>query len=88
MEEEIDPNMVSTSNQTLVSADKSHLVNLIATLKSELATTNELLYIKSEECEDVIVRLRRGDVDLVAAQNRIQILEKETVRIDELGVIV
>lgn len=88
MIEEFDPNMVSTSIQSLASADKVHLVNLIGTLKSELATTNELLSIKNAECKDVVVRLRRGDDELLAAQSRIQILENKTVRFDELVVIV
>lgn len=71
--------MVSAINQTLASADKIHLVNLIATLKSELASTNELLNIKNAECKDVVVRLKCCDENLLAAENRIRILENKTV---------
>lgn len=68
--------MVSTINPTLAAADKVHLVNLIAALKSELETTNELLKIKNAEHKDVAVRLHCRDDQLLAAQNRIQRLEK------------
>lgn len=79
MKEVIHSNMVAMINQTLASADKFHLVNLIATLKSELKTTNELMHIKNEEYKAVSVRLKCGDDKLRAAQNRIQLLERETV---------
>lgn len=64
--------MISRLNHTLVSADKTHLVNLIATLKSEVATTNELLNIKNDEFEEFIIR----DNKLLAAHDRIKILEQ------------
>lgn len=72
-------NMVSAINQTLASADKVHLVNLIATLKSELTSTNELLNIKNAECKDIVVRLKCCDENLLAAEDRIRILENKTV---------
>lgn len=75
-----DSNMVSAINQTLASADKVHLVNLIVALKSELATTNELLKIKNVECKDVVTRLNCCDDSLLAAQNRIQQLEKNSAK--------
>lgn len=67
--------MVSAINPTLAAADKVHLVNLITTLKSELATTNELLKIKNAECKEVTVPLNCRDDQLLAAQNR---LDKST----------
>lgn len=73
--------MVAMIHQTLASADKVHLVNLIATLKSELKTTNELMHIKNEEYKAVIVRLKCGADQLRAAQKRIELLESKTVRI-------
>lgn len=73
--------MVCSSNQNLVSASKVHLIDLIATLKSELATTNELLVRKSADYKGAIVRLNDGETQLLTAHNRIQTLENEKVRI-------
>lgn len=78
--EVIDSTMVSSINEALASANKIHLVGLIATLKSELTTTNELLKIKNDECIDAAARLNCGKEKLAVAQSRIQQLKKNNAK--------
>lgn len=58
-------------------ADKTHLANLITTLKSELASTNALLKIKEKDYHDATAQLTRYKGDLSDANKRVSLLEKQ-----------
>lgn len=58
-------------------ADKTHLANLITTLKSELASANALLKIKEKDYSDAKEQLKRFKGDLSEANNRSATLEKQ-----------
>lgn len=58
-------------------ADKTHLANLISTLKSELASANALLKNKENDYHEAKENLKRYKSDLSNANKRVQILEKQ-----------
>lgn len=67
---------VVEGNSTIV-ADKTHLANLIATLKSELASANALLKSKEEDCNAAKEQVQRFKGDLGEANQRVTTLEKQ-----------
>lgn len=58
-------------------ADKTHLANLITTLKSELASANALLKIKEKDYHEAKEQLEQFKGDLSDANKRVSILEKQ-----------
>lgn len=58
-------------------ADKTHLANLITTLKSELASTNALLKNKEKDYHEAKEQLKRFKGDLSDAYKQVEILEKQ-----------
>lgn len=58
-------------------ADKTHLANLITTLKSELASANALLKIKEKDYHEAKEQLKQFKGDLSDANKRVSILEKQ-----------
>lgn len=58
-------------------ADKTHLANLITTLKSELASTNALLKIKEKDYHDAKEQLKQLKGENSDANQRVAILEKQ-----------
>lgn len=69
-------------------ADKTHLANLISSLKSELASANALLNIKEKESKEAKQHSKRAKDDLNESNKRLELLEKQcetyrqTVRIE------
>lgn len=62
---------------TTAIADKTHLANLITTLKSELASANALLKIKEKDYHDAKEQLKHFKGDLNDANKRVSMLEKQ-----------
>ncbi|XP_031622706.1 spindle pole body component 110-like isoform X2 [Contarinia nasturtii] len=62
---------------TTAIADKTHLANLITTLKSELSSTNALLKIKEKDFNDAKEQLKRMKGDHSDANQRVALLEKQ-----------
>lgn len=58
-------------------ADKTHLANLITTLKSELASANALLKIKEKDYHDAKEQLKLLKGNLSDANHRVDSLEKQ-----------
>lgn len=58
-------------------ADKTHLANLITSLKSELASANALLKIKEKDCSEAKELLKRSKEDSNDAKYRVELLEKQ-----------
>lgn len=58
-------------------ADKTHLANLITTLKSELASANALLKIKEKDYQDAKEQLKLLRGNLSDANHRVDSLEKQ-----------
>lgn len=58
-------------------ADKTHLANLITSLKSELASANAILKIKEQETKEAKEQLKRTKDDLSGANKRVELLEKQ-----------
>lgn len=58
-------------------ADKTHLANLITSLKSELASANTLLKIKEKESKDAKEHLKRAKDDLTDANKGVELLERQ-----------
>lgn len=82
-----DVEVAPVENYITAIADKTHLANLITTLKSELATANSLLKVKEKECSDAREQFKRNATELRDTRKRIAVVEKqsenyrETVRI-------
>ncbi|XP_055302935.1 uncharacterized protein LOC129568714 isoform X2 [Sitodiplosis mosellana] len=58
-------------------ADKTHLANLITTLKSELASANALLKIKEKDYHEAKDQLKQSKGDLSDANKRVSMFEKQ-----------
>lgn len=58
-------------------ADKTHLANLISTLKSELASANALLKIKEKDYHEAKEQMKRFKCDVTDANKRGTLLEKQ-----------
>lgn len=58
-------------------ADKTHLANLITSLKSELASANALLANKKRDCDEAKEHGRRAKGDLNEANKRVSAFEKQ-----------
>lgn len=69
-------NATVEENSTAV-ADKTHLANLIATLKSELASANALLKSKEQDFSEAKEQMQRVKGDLSEANIRVAALEKQ-----------
>lgn len=63
---------------TTAIADKTHLANLISSLKSELASANSLLKLKEKECSDSKEQFKRNATELRDARKRITAMEKQS----------
>lgn len=63
---------------TTVIADKTHLANLITSLKTELSTANFLLKMKEKECNDSKEHFKRNANELRDARKRIATMEKQS----------
>lgn len=91
MDEQAD--MIAIKNYSTAIADKTHLANLITTLKSELATANALLKAKEEEYLETARQLNQRNIDILDANKRYKMLEKqcaadcETVWSNDAGII-
>lgn len=62
---------------TTVIADKTHLANLITTLKSEMASANALLKSKETDYNEAKLQVNRFKDDLSDANKRIVVLENQ-----------
>lgn len=62
---------------TTAIADKTHLANLITSLKTELATANSLLKMKEKECNDSKEHFKRNASELRDSRKRIVTMEKQ-----------
>lgn len=73
------PTVDSTSVEEFATAiaDKTHLANLISSLKSELASANALLKIKEKESKEAKEQLKRAKDDLNGTKKRLELLEKQ-----------
>lgn len=73
------PTVDSTSVEEFATAiaDKTHLANLISSLKSELASANALLKIKEKESKEAKEQLKRAKDDLNGTNKRLELLEKQ-----------
>lgn len=69
--------MIAIKNYTSAAADKTHLANLIRTLKSELSTSNAMLKAKEEECMEYSRQLNQRNCELLDAGKRYKMLEKQ-----------
>lgn len=58
-------------------ADKTHLANLITSLKSELASANALLKSKEQDYNEAKEQVTQFKDDLSAANRRVASLEKQ-----------
>lgn len=58
-------------------ADKTHLANLITTLKSELASTNALLKIKEKDYNEAKEQITHFKNDMTDANKRVALLQKQ-----------
>lgn len=63
---------------TTAIADKTHLANLITSLKTELATASSLLKMKEKECNDSKEHFKRNASELRDARKRIVTMEKQS----------
>lgn len=69
--------IAAIENFTTAVADKTHLANLITSLKSELATATSLLKLKEKECHDSKEQFKRNASELRDARKRIAAMEKQ-----------
>lgn len=69
--------MIAIKSYTTAAADKTHLANLIRTLKSELSTSNAMLKAKEEECMEISRQLNQRNGELLDAGKRYKMLEKQ-----------
>lgn len=67
----------SLDNATTVIADKTHLANLIATLKSELAMANSVLEIREKDCVTMNDQLQHKEKEHSDTKKRMVHLDKQ-----------
>lgn len=71
-----DTNATADEVSTVI-ADKTHLANLITSLKSEMASANALLKSKEHDYNEAKMQVNRFKDDLNDANKRITVLEKQ-----------
>lgn len=69
--------ITSAENASTVIADKTHLANLIATLKSELAMANSVLEIREQDCNSLNGQLEHKEREHSETKKRLVHLEKQ-----------
>lgn len=69
--------MIAVTNFSTAAADKTHLANLIRTLKTELSTANAMLKAKEEECMEITRQLNQRNCEILDAGKRYKMLEKQ-----------
>lgn len=72
-----DDNNATADEVSTVIADKTHLANLITSLKSEMASANALLKSKEHDYNEAKMQVNRFKDDLNDANKRITVLEKQ-----------
>lgn len=75
--ESMDDKNATTDEVSTVIADKTHLANLITSLKSEMASANALLKSKENDYNEAKMQVNRAKDDLSDANKRIVVLEKQ-----------
>lgn len=70
-------NNVTADEVSTVIADKTHLANLITSLKSEMASANALLKSKEHDYNEAKMQVNRFKDDLNDANKHIAALEKQ-----------
>lgn len=72
-----DENSSTADEVSTVIADKTHLANLISSLKSEMASANALLKSKEHDYNEAKTQVNRFKDDLNDANKRMAALEKQ-----------
>lgn len=73
----MDDSTARAEEVSTVIADKTHLANLITSLKSEMASANALLKSKENDYNEAKLQVNRFKNDLSDANKRIVALEKQ-----------
>lgn len=69
--------LTSVENASTVIADKTHLADLIATLKSELTMANSVLEIREKDCINLNDQLAHKEKEHSETKKRLVHLEKQ-----------
>lgn len=77
MDDQSDGNSAEADEVSTVIADKTHLANLISSLKSEMASANALLKSKEHDYNEAKMQVNRFKDDLTDANKRMAALEKQ-----------